>query len=42
MTGLRDILIHRYSGVDMAIVYDVVKERIPPLLEEVLILIDDN
>lgn len=41
MAGMRDILIHRYSGVDITIVYDVVKERIPLLLDSILILIDD-
>ena len=39
MTGMRDKLIHFYFGVDMEIVWETVKVRIPqlePLLEEVL------
>ena len=31
MTGMRDKLIHEYSGVDLEIVWGVVKEELPPL-----------
>ena len=33
IAGFRDILIHAYSGVDLDIVWDVVVNKIPPLLE---------
>lgn len=39
MAGMRDKLIHFYFGVDMAIVWKTVKNRIPkiePLIQEVL------
>jgi len=39
MAGMRDKLIHFYFGVDMEIVWETVKVRIPkliPLIEEVL------
>jgi len=31
MTGMRDKLIHEYSGVDVEIVWGVVKMELPPL-----------
>jgi uncharacterized protein with HEPN domain len=31
MTGMRDKLIHEYSGVDLEIVWEVVKTELPPV-----------
>jgi uncharacterized protein with HEPN domain len=31
LTGMRDKLIHQYSGVDLEIVWEVVKKDLPPL-----------
>lgn len=31
MTGVRDKLIHEYSGVDLEIVWTVVKTELPPI-----------
>lgn len=31
MTGMRDKLIHEYFGVDLGIVWKVIKEELPPL-----------
>lgn len=31
MAGMRDKLIHEYSGVDLEIVWTVVKEELPPI-----------
>ncbi len=39
MTGMRDKLIHEYSGVDLEIVWAVVKTELPPLkpyIEQIL------
>ena len=33
MIGMRNQVIHMYDGVDVAVVYDTVREDLPPLLE---------
>lgn len=35
IAGLRDILIHRYFGIDVEIIWDVVQNKIPPLEKHV-------
>lgn len=35
MAGMRDRLIHDYIGVDYSIVWDVIKNKIPELLEQI-------
>ena len=35
MAGLRDILIHEYFGLDSEIVWDIVKNKVPPLNQAV-------
>jgi uncharacterized protein with HEPN domain len=35
IAGLRDILIHAYFGVDLEMIWDVVKNKLPPLEESV-------
>jgi uncharacterized protein with HEPN domain len=35
MAGLRDILIHRYFGVNYKSVWDVIKNKIPKLKEQI-------
>lgn len=36
MAGMRDRLIHEYMGVDYAIVWDVIKNRMPELREQIV------
>ncbi len=31
MTGMRDKLIHEYSGIDLETVWDVIKDELPPI-----------
>jgi len=41
IAGLRDILIHVYFGVDVDIVWDVVKNKIPELKEKILEILSE-
>lgn len=40
MAGMRDRLIHDYLGVNYSIVWDVIKNKIPELCEQVLKVIE--
>ena len=33
VAGLRDIIAHHYFGVDQALVWDIVRQYVPPLLD---------
>ena len=35
MAGMRDVLIHGYVGVDLKIVWDVVANRVGPILSDI-------
>jgi len=35
ITGLRDIIVHEYFGVDEEILWDVVQNKVPELLNQV-------
>lgn len=41
MAGMRDVLIHNYMGVDLEIVWGVVAEEIPPLLDKLSALLQE-
>lgn len=42
MAGMRDRLIHDYIGVNYSIVWDVFKNKIPELYDQVQNLLDEN
>jgi len=41
IAGLRDVLIHAYFGVDVEIVWNVVKNKIPELKEKILEILSE-
>jgi uncharacterized protein with HEPN domain len=42
MAGMRDRLIHDYMGVNYSIVWDVMKNKIPGLCEQIVIVIESE
>jgi uncharacterized protein with HEPN domain len=42
MSGMRDRLIHDYMGVNYSIVWDVIKNKIPELYNQINEVIDQN
>jgi uncharacterized protein with HEPN domain len=42
IAGLRDIAIHQYFGVDEEIVWDIVQNHVPPLLQQVHAMLADQ
>jgi len=42
MAGMRDRLIHDYMGVNYSIVWDVIKNKIPELGEQVICVIENK
>jgi len=39
--GLRDILIHAYFGIDVDIVWDIIKNKIPELKTEIILMLSE-
>ena len=42
MAGMRDRLVHDYMGVNYNIVWDVAKNIIPTLIEQIQVIIESN
>ena len=41
LIGMRNILIHQYDNVDLDLVYDTVRNFIPPLIERIQVALRD-
>jgi uncharacterized protein with HEPN domain len=41
ISGLRDILIHEYSGIDLDIIWDIVRNKLPELKKQVSRILKD-
>lgn len=41
IAGLRDILIHQYFGIDVEIIWDVVRNKLPTLDDQVRRMLDE-
>ena len=41
MAGMRDRIIHGYDNVDLQIVWDVVKQDIPPVKPQIQLILED-
>ena len=42
MAGMRDVLIHRYMGVDLDVVWGVIEDEVAPLIVKLLVLLDES
>ena len=40
LTGARDKLIHHYFGINLEVVWYIIKDDLPPLLEQIKIIIE--
>jgi len=41
IAGLRDILIHAYFGIDVDIIWDIIKNKIPELKKEIMLMLSE-
>lgn len=42
IAGLRDLLIHRYFGIDLEIIWDIVENKLPELANSIEQMISDS
>jgi|SRR6187401_782880 len=40
ISGLRNIVVHEYFGVDAEIIWNIIKSDLPPFLKNVILIID--
>ncbi|MDX2040861.1 MAG: DUF86 domain-containing protein [Acidobacteriota bacterium] len=42
IAGVRDILIHRYFGIDLEIIWDIIQNKLPLLANQIRQILADN
>jgi uncharacterized protein with HEPN domain len=42
IVGLRNVLIHQYSGIDLEVVWDIIANKLPPLQKQITHILETS